>query len=90
MQLKIVNTCLETSSTYCTISLVLTQWLQVLPRATVAAPALQPDSEANSLPTLLRAPTQVNQPTNKGLHTGNSVPLQKQTAARPLYKYPVK
>ena len=46
------------------MSLVLTQWLQVLPRATVAAPRLEPDSEANSPLTLHGVPAQVNQPMN--------------------------
>lgn len=79
--MKIVKTCLETSSTYCTMSLVLTQWLQVLPRATVAARVLQLDSEANSLPRLQRAPAHANsQWMNECLQR---CAIQKQIATRP-------
>ena len=53
------ETCLQTSSTYCTMSLVLTQWLHVLPRATVAPPASELDREVGSQPTFDSIPVQL-------------------------------
>ena len=43
------QTCLDTSSTYCTMSLVLTQWLHVLPRATTALPTSELEVDNSSV-----------------------------------------